>query len=166
MGHLHSWGRLSFNMVQEPVPVLAGGSNPALLRWGGAHVHAVGLSGLGRTLPDGHAHTVSWSAAQLDAQVALVREGAAGAGVAPPALEALVQDVVLTDDREGAARPLAHEAELSAENVLAVPYVLIGTIAQIVEQMRDMRERWGITRWVVRTDALDVAEQVLVALRS
>jgi hypothetical protein len=29
-----------------------------------------------------------------------------------------------------------------------------------------MRERWGITRWVVRTDALDVAEQVLVALRS
>ena len=43
--------------------------------------------------------------------------------------------------------------------------MLIGTIAQIVEQLRDMRERWGITGWVVRTDALDV-EQVLVALRS
>ena len=35
-----------------------------------------------------------------------------------------------------------------------------------VSGLRDMRERWGITRWVVRTDALDVAEQVLVALRS
>jgi len=146
--------------------VLVGGGNPALLRWGGAHADAVGLSGLGRTLSDGHAHTVSWSAAQLDTQVALVREGAAGAGVAPPALEALVQDVVLTDDREAAARPIAHEADLSVENLLAVPYVLIGTIDQIVEQLRDMRERWGITRWVVRTDALDVAEQVLVALQS
>ena len=49
---------------------------------------------------------------------------------------------------------------------MALPYLLIGTIAQIVEQLRDTRERWGITRWVVRTDALDVAEQVLVALRS
>lgn len=152
--------------VQEQVPVLVGGGNPALLRWGGAHADAVGLSGLGRTLPDGHAHTVSWSAAQLDAQVALVREGAAGAGVAPPALEALVQRVELTDDREAAARPIAHELELSVEDMLAVPYLLIGTIAQIVEQLRDTRERWGITRWVVRTDALDVAEQVLVALRS
>lgn len=152
--------------VQEPVPVLVGGGNPALLRWGGAHADAFGLSGLGRTLPDGHAHTVSWSAAQLDTQVALVRDGAAGAGVAPPALEALVQHVELTVDREAGARPIAHEAELSVKSVLAVPYVLIGTIAQIVEQLRDMRERWGVTRWVVRTDALDVAEQVLVALRS
>ena len=101
-----------------------------------------------------------------DTQVALVRDGAAGAGVAPPALEALVQHVELTVDREAAARTIAHEAELSVKSVLAVPYVLIGTIAQIVEQLRDMRERWGVTRWVVRTDALDVAEQVLVALRS
>ena len=152
--------------VQEPVPVLVGGGNPALLRWGGAHADAVGLSGLGHTLPDGHSHTVAWSAAQLDAHVALVREGAVGAGVATPALEALVQHVELTDDREAAARPFADEAELSVENVLAVPYVLIGTIAQIVEQMQAARERWGITRWVVRIDALDVAEQVLAALRS
>jgi hypothetical protein len=49
---------------------------------------------------------------------------------------------------------------------MSVPYVLIGTIAQIVEQPRDTRECWGITRWVVRTDALDVAEQVLVSLPS
>jgi alkanesulfonate monooxygenase SsuD/methylene tetrahydromethanopterin reductase-like flavin-dependent oxidoreductase (luciferase family) len=151
--------------LQEPVPVLVGGGNPALLRWAGAHADAVGLSGLGRTLPDGHAHTVSWSAAQLDTQVALVRDGAAVAGVAPPALEAVVQHVELTVDREAAARPIAYRAERSVEDVLAVPYVLIGTIAQIVEQLRDMRERWGITGWVVRTDALDV-EQVLVALRS
>jgi len=152
--------------VQQPVPVLVGGGNPALLRWGGAHADAVGLSGLGRTLPDGHAHAVTWSPEQVDSQVALVREGAAGLGIAIPPLEALVQHVELTDDRTSAARPLALETGLSVDDLLAVPYVLIGTVAQIVEQLRDARERWGITRWVVRIDALDVAEQVLAALRS
>jgi probable F420-dependent oxidoreductase len=152
--------------VQEPLPVLVGGGNPALLRWGGAHADAVGLSGLGRTLPDGHAHTVSWSPEQVDAHVALVREGAAGAGIAIPPLEALVQHVELTDDRTAAARPLALETGLSVEDVLAVPYVLIGTVAQIVEQLGDARKRWGITRCVVRIGALDIAEQVLATLRS
>ena len=57
--------------VQQPVPVLVGGGNPTLLRWAGAHADAVGLSGLGRTLADGHAHTVAWSASQLDTHVGL-----------------------------------------------------------------------------------------------
>lgn len=151
--------------VQEPVPVLVGGGNPTLLRWGGAHADAVGLSGLGRTLPDGHAHTVSWSPEQLDGHVALVREGAAGTGIAVPPLEALVQQVKLTDDRESAARPLARESGLPVDDLLGVPYVLIGTIAQIAEQLGDARERWGITRWVVRRDALEAAEQLIAALR-
>jgi len=146
------------------VPVLVGGGNPALLRWGGAHADAVGLSGLGRTLADGHAHTVSWSAAQLDTHVGLVRSGAAEARVPTPPLEALVQHVELTDDRHQAARPFAAEADLAVHDVLAVPYVLIGTIPEIVEQMHSARDRWGITRWVVRVGALDVAEQILAAL--
>jgi len=150
--------------VQQPVPVLVGGGNPALLRWGGAHADAVGLSGLGRTLADGHAHTVLWSAAQLDTHVGLVRHGAAEAGVPTPPLEALVQHVELTDDRHQAARPFAAEADLAVHDVLAVPYVLIGTIPEIVEQLHTARDRWGITRWVVRVGALDVAEQILAAL--
>jgi len=150
--------------VQQPVPVLVGGGNPALLRWGGAHADAVGLSGLGRTLADGHAHTVSWSTAQLDGHVRLVRRGAAEAGRPTPALEALVQHVEVTDDRDQAARPFAAESDLDVHDVLAVPYVLIGTIDQIVEQLHTARERWGITRWVVRVGALAVAEQILAAL--
>jgi hypothetical protein len=61
------------------------------------------------------------------------------------------------DDR-AAARPIAHEAQRSVDNLLAVLHVLIGTTAQIVEQLRDTRERWGITQWVFRSAALDVAD--------
>jgi probable F420-dependent oxidoreductase len=152
--------------VQQPVPVLIGGGNPALLRWAGAHAEGVGLSGLGRTLADGHSHSVSWSPARVDAQVALVRAGAGDAGVPTPPLEALVQHAQLTDDREEVARPLAQAAHLPSTDLLAVPYVLVGTAGQIVEQMYAARERWGITRWVVRTGALDVAEHVLAKLKS
>jgi probable F420-dependent oxidoreductase len=151
--------------VQHPVPVLVGGANPALLRWGGGHAEAVGLSGLGRTLADGHTHTVSWSAAQLDTQVGLVRHAAAQAGMRTPALEVLVQHVEITDDRHQAARPFAAKQELAVDDVLAVPYMLIGSVGQIIEQLHTARARWGITRWVVRVDALDEAEQILAALQ-
>ncbi len=151
--------------LQLRVPLLVGGGNPVLLRWGGANADAVGLSGLGRTLTDGHTHTVAWSAEQVDTQVGLVREAAGAAGVAAPALEALAQHVAITDDRTAAARSFAAEAEIGVEDLLAVPYVLVGSIAQVVEQLHSARERWGITRWVVREPALDAAEKVLAYLR-
>lgn len=93
-----------------------------------------------------------------------MRRGAAEAGVPPPPLEALVQHVQVTDDRHQAARPFATEADLTVHDVLAVPYVLIGTIPEIVEQLHTARDRWGITRWVVRAAALTVAEQILAVL--
>ena len=42
--------------VQERVPLLFGGGNSRLLRWAAASADLIGLSGLGRTLPDGHMH--------------------------------------------------------------------------------------------------------------
>lgn len=150
--------------VQDHVPVLVGGSNRALLGWAGAHADAVGLTGLGRTLPDGHSHIASWSPAQVDTHVGLVRAGATGAGRPTPPLEALVQHVQITDDRKGAARAVAAEVELETDAVLNVPYVLIGTTEQIIDQLHAARDRWGITRWVVRATALQDMEKILQSL--
>jgi probable F420-dependent oxidoreductase len=150
--------------VQERVPLLVGGANPESLRWAGAHADAVGLSGLGRTLPDGHTHTVSWSAQRVDAQITLVRDGAEAVGLALPPLEALVQRVIITDDRESAARPLAERFTKPVDDLLAVPYLWIGTVSEIREQLQAARRRWGITRWVVRADALSDVTNVLTDL--
>lgn len=150
--------------VQPRVPLLIGGGNPVLLGWGGAHADAVGLSGLGRTLADGHSHTVAWSAEQVDNQVRLVRDAAAAAGVAVPALEVLVQHVELTGDQTGAAQAVAAEAEIDVDDLLAVPYALIGSVHQVVEQVHAGRERWGISRWVVREGALDAVDAIIRAL--
>ena len=150
--------------VQSHVPLLIGGGNPALLRWAGANADAVGLSGLGRTLADGHSHTVAWSAVQVDNQVRQVRDAADGAGVAVPALEVLVQHVEITADQTGAAQVFAGEAEIDVDDLLAVPYALIGSVHQVVEQVHAARERWGITRWVVREAAVDAMTAIVRAL--
>ncbi len=75
-----------------------------------------------------------------------------------------MQQVIVTHEREAAAAPLAERLDTPIEGLLAVPYMWIGTVAEIVEQLRTARRRWGITRWVIRSAALDDAAEVLAAL--
>lgn len=152
--------------VQDPVPILVGGGNRTLLGWAGGHADAVGLSGLARTLADGHRHTVDWSPGRTDEQVELVRAGARARNADVPALEALVQRVHETDDRAAVAKQIAAEVEAPVDEVLVAPYVLLGTVEQIVDQLHAARERWGITRWAVREDALGTTERVLARLHA
>ncbi|WP_380161010.1 TIGR03621 family F420-dependent LLM class oxidoreductase [Kineococcus sp. R86509] len=150
--------------VQEQVPLLVGGNHPDLLTWAGAHADAVGLSGLGRTLPDGHSHTVSWTPARIEASIAAVSAGAGAVGREVPPLEALVQVVTVTDDRRGAVTDMAQETGTDVEDLLAAPYLWVGTAEEIVEQVRAARQRWGISRWVVRAGAFDAVRGVIARL--
>ncbi|MGN9890778.1 LLM class flavin-dependent oxidoreductase [Micromonospora sp. L31] len=149
--------------VQDRIPLTMGTANSTLLRWAGVHAEVVGLTGFGRTLADGHAHDVRWRADQIEAQLDHVAAGAAGRDD-PPALEALVQRVVVTDDAEAAAAETAREVGLTVAEVLATPFVLIGTADEIVAAVAEHRRRWGVTRFVVRRDALEPLAPVLARL--
>ncbi|WP_433686816.1 LLM class flavin-dependent oxidoreductase [Micromonospora carbonacea] len=146
--------------VQGRVPLTVGTSNSTLLRWAGAHADVVGLAGFGRTLDDGHRHEARWRADQIEAQLDRVAEGAAGRA-RPPALEALVQTVAVTDDAEAVAAQRAATAGLTGPELLATPFVLIGTEDEIVAAVAGHERRWGVTRFVVRADALDPLAPVL-----
>jgi len=137
--------------LQERLPIMVGGNGEALLAHAGAHADIVGLQGLGRTLPDGHAHEARWTAGWLDTQVAQVQVGAAGRSVAPE-LSALVQVVDVTDDRSAAlARVCEQIGELDPADAAATPYVLAGTVDEIVDHVRTCAGRWGITYYTVRS---------------
>jgi probable F420-dependent oxidoreductase len=138
--------------VQEKVPLLIGGGNTRLLGWAAEHADLIGLSGLGRTLPDGHRHEVRWRPGEVDAQVAL-------AGGKP--LEALVQRMQLTDDAGAAYAAYAAELGCSAADLVAAPYVLIGTRDEIVGKLGEVERRWGISRFAVRAAAVDAVEEIL-----
>lgn len=146
--------------VQSSVPFTFGGGNSTLLRWAGEHADVVGLSGLGRTLQDGHQHETRWRGEEIDRQVDLIEQGAAGRKTAP-AREALVQLVEVTDDAEAAARRLAERTGGTAAEVLAAPYAWIGTESEIITALAEYERRWGITRYVVREPALDAATSLL-----
>lgn len=150
--------------VQNPVPFIFGGGNSTLLRWAGKHADVVALSGLGRTLADGHRHEARWRGDDIDRQVELVEQGAAGRKEAPPR-EALVQRVAITDDAEAAAHRIAERTGSTPSDVLASPYVWIGTEHEILTAMARHEQRWGITRCVVREPALDAAENLIRLLR-
>ncbi|MFD1659621.1 LLM class flavin-dependent oxidoreductase [Streptomyces caeni] len=149
--------------VQSRVPFTFGGGNSTLLRWAGQHADVVALSGLGRTLADGHSHETRWRVDDIDRQVELIEQGAVGRK-APPPREALVQVVEITDDAEAAAHRLAARFGSTERDVLSSPYVWIGTEGEILEAMADHERRWGITRYVVREPALDAAENLITRL--
>jgi probable F420-dependent oxidoreductase len=138
--------------VQQRVPLIIGGNNHRLLGWAARHADVVGLSGLGRTLEDGHAHEVRWGLDVIDAQI----ETLGGA-----VLEALVQHVEITDDAATALADVAARTGLSVDELRQVPYVLVGTADEIVAAVREHRRRWGITRYAVRRPALDALGPLL-----
>jgi probable F420-dependent oxidoreductase len=150
--------------VQEPVPLLVGGNNSRLLAYAAAHAEVVAMTGLGRTLADGHSHEVLWTPRDVVAHFDLVRDEAT-ASDREPVIDALVQHVELTDDARGAAERVAAELSgIDADDLLAAPFVLIGTAREIADELARHRARLGITSWTVRPAALDAIAEVRAVL--
>ena len=116
------------------------------------------MSGIGRTLPDGHYHEPRWATTQVDAAAETFEQGCAAAG-RRPVLGALVQHISVTDDAEKSAQSYidAAAAVIPAEllptvtDVLECPYCLVGTVNEIATKVMRLRDRWGFTRYTVRS---------------
>jgi hypothetical protein len=50
--------------------------------------------------------------------------------------------------------------------VISAPFAWVGTAGQIASQLRDYGRRWGISRYVIRADALDNAKHTFSTLSS
>lgn len=157
--------RLQVSLPAAP-KLLVGGGNRRLVRLGCELADVVELGGIGRTLEDGHYHEPRWSPAQVDSAVAAFESGCDASGRRPK-LGALVQHLEITEDAEVAVRRYLDQvgkvipAEMipSVQDVLECPYVLVGTVEELVGRLRQLHERWGFTRFTVR-DLEQTAELV------
>jgi probable F420-dependent oxidoreductase len=151
--------------VQQPrPPILIGGNGPRLLTLAATEADIVGLSGI--TFAGGGLQRdfAGFRVTGVDERVALVR-AAAGARFGQLELSALVQQVVVTANRRSAAEDLAQRwAMLSVADILESPFVLLGSVDEIVAQLVARRARWGISYYVVFEPAVDAFAPVVARL--
>jgi probable F420-dependent oxidoreductase len=152
--------------VQRPrPPVLIGGNAPRLLTLAAREADIVGLTGIAFRRGGQEPDVSDFRAAVVDERVRLVRETAADR-FDRLELNALVQRVVVTDDRRKAAEELAtgRWARLAPDEILASPYALVGTVDQMVDDLRGRRERWGISYIMTHEPFMDALAPVVARL--
>lgn len=148
------------------VQLVVGGGHPKVLRAGASRAHIVALSGLGRTRPDGHRHDVRWTVADLHAQLGLIQRFSAERDGAPQ-IEALVHIVTETDHRDRAIAEVSRRLGLKGvpvDDLESTPFLLVGSVQEMAAQLRRQAAELGITRYVVRADAVESAARIIELL--
>ena len=151
--------------IQRPRPPLfIGGNAPRLLAVAAREADIVGLTGIAFRRGGAQPDVSDFRAAAVDERVRLLRETAAGR-FEQLELNALVQRVIVTDDRHKAAQELtARWPHLTADEILASPYVLLGTVDQLVDNLRARRDRWGISYVMTHEPFMDALAPVVARL--
>ena len=153
--------------IQKPhPPILIGGNGRRLLTLAALQADIVGLSGI--TFRNGGAapaDLTGWRVSEVDERIRLIRETAGEQRSAVLELNALVQRVVVTEDRRKSAEELASQwMQLSADEILQSPYLLVGTVEQIIEDLLSRRERWGISYYNVHEPYMEALAPVVARL--
>jgi len=153
--------------VQRPHPPLhIGGGGHRLLSVAAREADIIGF--LPRARPDGQGQDITDATPQaLEQKIIWVRE-AAGARFADLELGILVAQVLTTEDREQAAHliasTLARGYKVSTDVILQAPYLLLGTVDQICEDLLARRERYGISYISVFEQSLEPLAPVVARL--
>ncbi len=133
--------------VQQPhPPIVIGGGSKRILSVAGREADIVGLTT--RALPSGLKDVADMTAEAVHRKIGWVRD-AAGDRFDDLELTMMVSDVVVTDDRMAAAGRLAAAIGVTADEVLASPLVLIGSVESMVEDLQRRREEFGLSYIVV-----------------
>jgi len=151
--------------VQRPhPPIIIGGNGFLLLTLAAQEADTVNLTGItftqGGTVPD----MSGWKVAGIDERMRVVRE-AAGQRFGRLELSAQLQRVIVTDRRRDAAEELKKSwKQLSVEEILEAPYVLIGTVDEMVEALHARRDRWGLSYFVTFEPYLETLAPIVARL--
>ncbi len=155
------------NDEQGP-PFLIGGGAPRLLRFAGGFADIVGVN------PSIHSGVIDTDAAKdgmperIDAKFAWVAEGAEHRTDAKRfndiEFNAWLAAAEITDDREGVGGMLASLFEVELDVALASPMALVGTEAEVIEDLEVRRNRWGYSYTVIPGDRAHMFAPVVAAL--
>ncbi len=147
-------------------PLIIGGTGDRVLRVAAAHADIVGVAGA-LQIPGRPPGTFRLATANETAERIRFVRTHAGARAEDIEWHLLVQMVVETDDRRAAASEIADRlgGTMSVDDVLGTPFVLVGTVEEMAEQLRRHRERYGFSYITVHEPYLEVFAPVIRQLR-
>jgi probable F420-dependent oxidoreductase len=150
--------------VQRPrPPVLVGGGGRRVLSFAARSADIVGLNvDLRRGVIDANAGPNATDDATAE-KLAWIRD-AAGDRFSQLELHVRVHLVIVTDDRWSMATALGPAFGLTPEQALRSPHALAGSVEEIVDDLVERRERWGISYVGVGADALHPLAPVVAKL--
>ena len=154
------------------VPMLIGGNGTRVLQLAGSIADTVGFAGITHNRNATAVLATHFDTDGLDDRIAVVCD-AAGERFDQIELNALIQAVVVTEDRQAAAEELATAfgAVISPERLQDSPFVLLGTHEQMAEAITERQQRFGISYWTVfdeipgRPSAMGDLAKVIALLR-
>ncbi len=149
--------------VQPALPLLIGGNGRKLLTLAGQEANIVGFAGFSHRRGGTAFDFSAFGSAGAAGRIAIVRE-AAGGRFAEIELNALVQTVEVTRSPRRAAEDWVRGSELAAETALDSPFALFGSHAAMADELRQRRERLGLSYYTVFEPAMESFAQVISRL--
>jgi hypothetical protein len=134
-----------------------------MLRFAARHADIVGVN---PSLPSSERRTEARRdglAAAIDEKFEWIR-AAAGERFERLVFHGWLQAARVTDDGRGAAAEIGSALGLDADDVLGSPFVLVGSVEEIVARLHERRERWGYSYYTVQQPAARDFAQVVAAL--
>lgn len=151
--------------IQKPhPPIYIGGGGQRILSVAGREADIIGLTAILK--PGGSDFNMADITAEATAQKLAWVHQAAGERFHQLEINSFVFIVQVTDHRDGVAAGMAAHFGLTAEQVLASPHCLIGTPEQICADLRDRREKFGISYITVLKEHVDAFAPVVAHLAS
>ena len=148
-------------------PLIVGGTGDRVLALAARYADVIGIAGAYQVPGEPPGTFRLGTAAEADDRVRFVREQA-GERAGDVEWHVLVQMVLPTDDRRTAAEDLVSRfgGEMTVDDALETPFLLIGTPAQMAEQLHAARERYGFSYITVHEPYCEAFEPVVELMRS
>jgi probable F420-dependent oxidoreductase len=148
--------------IQQPhPPIQVGGGGKRMLGLAAREADIVGI--IAQSAKAGGIDYGRDNDALVAEKVGWIRE-AAGERFAQLELAVLIWHVVVTDHRRSAAEEIAPRRGMTAEQVLASPYFLVGSLASILEDVQALRDRHGISYLTVFPSDVEAFAPVVAQL--
>ncbi len=150
--------------VQRPrPPIIVGGGGRRVLTLAARHAEIVSIN---VNLRSGTAGPEAATNATPDAtrqKIGWVRE-AAGARFADIELNTLIGFAMVTDDARSLAEAMAPNFGIEPDDALHVPLALVGTLDEMVEELRWRRDEYGISYYSIEADVWETIGPVVSRL--